>query len=79
MLIPTKHENLNQNAMVIGANVLLHLKKRNLNIETLFQKIKSEKSITLEQYYNTLLFLWLAELIKLEGYLVSLKKTNDPQ
>lgn len=76
MLIPTKHENLNQNIMVIGANILLHLKKKNLNIEILFQKIKSEKTISLEQFYNTLLFLWLAELIDHEDYLISLKNKN---
>jgi hypothetical protein len=74
MLIPTKHENLNNNAIVIGADVLCLLKKRSYNIEDLFQKIKSYKSITLEHFYNTLLFLWLAELIELEEFYIKIRK-----
>jgi len=74
MLLPTKHENLGKNVLVLGADILMLLKKRKYNIESLFQKVKNKKSIGLERFYNTLLFLWLADLIELETYYVKLKK-----
>ncbi len=74
MLIPTKHENLEKNILVLGADVLLLLKKRKYNIESLFQKVKDKKSISLSQYYNTLLFLWLAGLIELDEYYIRLRR-----
>lgn len=74
MLIPTKHENLEKNVLVVGADILMLLKKRKYNIETLFQKVKNKKSIGLGRFYNTLLFLWLADLIELETYYIKLKR-----
>jgi len=74
MLIPTKHEDLEKNVLVVGADILMLLKKRKYNIETLFQKIKNKKSISLDRFYNTLLFLWLVDLIELEKYYIGLKK-----
>lgn len=76
MLIPTKHENLNRNLLVIGAEILNNLKKKNYNTELLFQKIKSSKSVSLEQFYNSLLFLWLAELIEVDGVTIYLNKKD---
>lgn len=74
MLLPTKHEDLEKNVLVLGADILMLLKKRKYNIETLFQKIKNKKSISLGRFYNTLLFLWLADLIELETYYIRLEK-----
>lgn len=74
MLIPTKHEDLEKNVLVLGADILMLLKKRKYNIEKMFQKVKNKKSISLNQYYNTLLFLWLADLIELEKYYVKLRR-----
>ena len=74
MLIPTKHENLQQNILVVGADILTILKKRSFNIEALFQKVKNEKAINLEQYYNTLVFLWFSDLIELDEYFIKMKK-----
>lgn len=74
MLIPTKHENLEKNVLVVGADILMLLKKRKYNIETLFQKVKKKKSISLNRFYNILLFLWLADLIELEKYYIEIKK-----
>ena len=73
MLIPTKHENLQQNILVVGADILTILKKRSFNIEALFQKIKNEKAVNLEQYYNTLVFLWFSDLIELDEYFIKMK------
>ena len=41
MLIPSKHEQLEKNLLVIGGDILNILKKRKIwNIETLFQNLK---------------------------------------
>lgn len=74
MIIPTKHEDLEKNILVLGADILFLLKDRKYNIERLFQKVKNKKSISLNQYYNTLLFLWLADLIELDEYYLKVKK-----
>ena len=68
MLIPTKHEKLDKNTLVLGADVLSLLKRRSYNVENLFQDIKQLKSISLDQYYNTLTFLWLSGLIDLKQH-----------
>lgn len=74
MLIPTKHENLQQNILVVGADILTILKNRSFNIEALFQKVKNGKAVNLEQYYNTLVFLWFSDLIELDEYFIKMKK-----
>src|SRR3989339_657336 len=73
MLIPTKHENLQQNILVVGAVIITFLKKKSYNIEALFQKIKNGKNVSLDQYYNTLVFLWLSDIIELEEFYIEFK------
>lgn len=72
MLIPTKYEDLNFNLLVIGSYVIKLLKKNPYNIENLFQKLKKEHNLNLEQFFNALTFLWLAEIINVDLYQVSL-------
>lgn len=74
MLIPANYEKLEKNLLVLGADVIALLKKETYNIEDLFIKMKDKKSIGLEQYYNVLTLLWLAEIIELCGYHISLKR-----
>lgn len=77
MLIPSKHEQLEKNLLVIGGDVLSILKKRKIwNIEELFQSLKKIKSINLNQYYNTITFLWLSDIIQIDEYNISLKQKN---
>lgn len=73
MLIPSKYEDINSNLLVIGAVVIKTLKKRSYNIEDLFQLLKKYHSLNLEQYFNVITFLWLAEIIELNTYQISLK------
>lgn len=81
MFIPNKHENLQKSTIVLGANIISALnKKTTLNIEDLFQELKKEfpredekEPISLNQYYNTLTFLWLSELINLDEFTLTLK------
>ncbi len=83
MLIPTKYENINYNLLVLGAYIISLLKKKPYNIEELFQvinKIKEEKKktlINLDQYFNTLTFLWLSEIILLDEFKIYLNNNND--
>ena len=75
MLIPANYEKLEKNLLVLGADAIALLKKETYNIEDLFIKMKDKKSIGLEQYYNVLTLLWLAEIIELCGYHISLKRS----
>jgi len=74
MLMPTKYEDLENNLMVLGVDVIKKLKNnKSHDIESLFQAIKTSKSINLERFYNTLCFLWLSEIIILDGISIRLK------
>lgn len=76
MLLPTKYENLNKNLLVVGADLIVLLKKRIYNIEELYQEYKKTQSLSLEQYFNLLTFLWTVEVIDLNQHYISLKNTN---
>jgi len=73
MLIPTSYENLHKNTIIIGADIIRLLKQKDYNIEALFNEVKKLKSTHLNQFYNTLLFLWLAEIIELNEHTLILK------
>lgn len=74
MLIPTKHEPLNQSLLVLGAYILERLKVNDQDIESLFQKLNKAKSVTLEDYYDVLTFLWLGGLIRVTGIKITILK-----
>lgn len=63
MLLPTKHQDLNNNILVLGADILYLLKKDSYTPEEIFQKLKNEKNVTLEYLFDALTFLWLIESI----------------
>lgn len=72
MLFPTKHEDLRLNSLVIGAEILKILRHRNQreSIEGLFVHLTAQVPASLDQYYDALLFLWLAGIIQKDGYFV---------
>ncbi len=74
MLIPTKHEKLNRNVLVLGADLLKLLKKKEFNIEELYQKVRSVKDISLEDFFETILFLWLNDLVLYNGSVIRLQR-----
>jgi hypothetical protein len=74
MLIPTSYENLHKNTLIIGADIIRLLKQKDYNIEALFNELKKLNSIHLNQFYNTLLFLWLVGIIELNEHTLILKK-----
>jgi len=74
MLIPTYYENLHKNTIIIGGDIINLLKQKDYNIEVLFNELKNLKSTHLNQFYNTLLFLWLADIIELNEHTLILKR-----
>lgn len=76
MFTPTKHENLHKSTIVLGADIIKSLKKKEYNVEDLFQELKKvfEKDISLNQYYNTLTFLWITDVIELNDFNLKLIK-----
>lgn len=79
MFLPNKHENLNKSTIVLGADIIKSLKKKDYNIEDMFQELKHifQKDISLNQYYNTLTFLWLIELIDFQEFTIKLKGNKN--
>ncbi|MGR0480395.1 MAG: ABC-three component system middle component 6 [Candidatus Electronema sp. V4] len=75
MFIPSKHENLNKSTIVIGADIISFLRRRDYNIEELFQELKNvlKKDVSLNQYYNIITFLWLIELVDFQKFTIKLK------
>ena len=75
MFLPNKHENLHKSTIVLGADIIKSLKKKDCNIEDLFQELKQifKKDISLNQYYNILTFLWLIEVVDLQEFTIKLK------
>jgi len=84
MLIPNKYENINDNLLVIGSNIVSSLKSRPYNIEDLFRSVNKDRGernlhqINLDQYFNALTFLWLADLVVLNEFQILINK-NDTQ
>jgi hypothetical protein len=79
MLVPSKYENLEKTLLVLGSDVIFLLKNESYDIESLFQKLnesKKEGHINLDQYYSAISFLWCAEIIELDNYIIFLKGKN---
>ena len=76
MLVPSKYENLEKSLLVLGGEIISLLKKDIYDIESLFQKLNGLKDggINLDQYYNVISFLWCAEIVTLDNYLIFLRK-----
>lgn len=76
MLVPSKYENVNKNLLVIGAEIIAHLKKRTYAIEELYQDMKQSSGIGIEQYFDGLTFLWLSDILILDGFQINLTMSN---
>lgn len=74
MIFPTKYENLNFTPLVISAYVIRELKKEPTDLERLYNKLKKQYKINLNILYDSLLFLWLAEVIYLDKYQIRIKE-----
>lgn len=77
MFKPSQYEDIQKSTIVLGADVLQKLKKRNYNIEDLFKEIKIKKDININQFLNVITFLWLIDAIDYVNLNISLKAEND--
>ncbi|WP_417958470.1 ABC-three component system middle component 6 [Flagellimonas yonaguniensis] len=75
MIIPTKHQNLDLNPMVLGADILFIIRNKDLTLEELYQELKKQINLNLDLYYDTLTYLWLLNSIDLNKNKIS-KKTS---
>lgn len=63
MLLPTKHEKIENNLLVVGAEILRYLKQGPSNIEEIYQYLKPIKKIAIDLFYDTLVFLWVMDFV----------------
>lgn len=71
MIIPTKHQNISHNPIVLGADILFLLRKQDTTIEELYQNLKKDTNIDLDVFYDTITYLWLIDSIRLEKNKIS--------
>jgi hypothetical protein len=77
MLIPTKHERLSLSLIVLGGDVLTYLKKHEeLPLDDIFQHLKTKKNISLDRFNDTILFLWLSDLVSLDTNILSIRNAT---
>lgn len=75
MLLPTKHENLKKNTLVLGAEVLRFMKNHGESpIEDIFQNLKERYEISIDIFYDVIVFLWMVDFINLNDSNLSLNK-----
>ena len=75
MILQTKHENLKKNMLVLGADIIRFLKRNGESpVEIVFQYLKLDKEISIDYYFDTVVYLWLADFITLENEKLVLKK-----
>jgi hypothetical protein len=74
MLIPAKHERLETNVLVVGADIIVMLHKRKWSVEQLFHQVSSVKTISLDQFFNILTYLYLINAVELDNHYLSLRE-----
>lgn len=70
MIIPTKHQNLSDNALVLGADILHLLRKENLPVENVIKEIKEIHSVKTDFILDAIVFLWILGALKMETNLL---------
>ncbi|WP_179348029.1 ABC-three component system middle component 6 [Winogradskyella pacifica] len=78
MIIPTKHQNISYNPLVLGADILFILRAGELTTEELYQNLKKNTNIDLDIFYDTLTYLWLIESVTIQSNKIT-KLTNVSQ
>lgn len=61
--------------LVLGADIIRFLKRNGESpVEIVFQYLKLDKEISIDYYFDTVVYLWLADFITLENENLVLKK-----
>ena len=77
MLIPTKHEILSENLIVIGAELIDILKSESFNIEMLYRALVKVREIHIDIYFDAITFLWLSDIIDFRHNIILLKSSHE--
>ena len=79
MLSPTKHEHLATNILVVGSDILKHIRVNKSNIEDIYQYIRNKKDISIEKYFDVITYLWICDFIVLDGEFISISSNPESQ
>ena len=77
MLIPSKYEDIFSNPLIIGSHILKKINSSNYLLDDLYEELTQTFDINLDQYFNTITFLWLSELIEIDKQIISLVKNDS--
>lgn len=77
MLIPTKHQELKSNTLVLGADILFLLKNEEFNLDDLYKKLLVEKNVDVDSFLDAITFLWLINAVNFYENLLSKNKVNN--
>lgn len=77
MIIPTKHEKLDENILVLGASILKLLKKKTYLVDDLFRKIQETQYVQLDKFFDTVLMLWLLDFVTLHNNIIRIKDVSE--
>lgn len=75
MLVPTKHENLNKNILVVGSYIIEKISKKVKIIDMILEDYCKELDITdIDVFYNAMTFLYCIGAIEVSDNTVRLIK-----
>jgi hypothetical protein len=77
MIVPTKHEKLNRTALVVGADIIALAKDSNCALEEIYRNLRYRKKLSLEKFYDVILFLWLVNAIDVRNGILYLRSASD--
>lgn len=77
MIIPTKHEKLSENLVVVGADLIEVLKKESYNIEELYRVILRTRDLHIDVFLDVITFLWLSNVIDFREDVILLRSTRE--
>lgn len=76
MIVPTKHEKLDESLLVLGAQILKFLKTKDYLLEDLYNKVLTKTYISIDKFLDSILTLWLLEMVSIKNDIV---RRNDPK
>jgi hypothetical protein len=74
MILPNKYEDLRNTPIIVGKGIILLLRKKNFNLFELYSKLPV--NINIDTYFDTLTFLYAADLISFNNNIVYLNDTK---
>lgn len=74
MIVPTKHEKLDESILVLGSIVLKVLRTKDYLLEDLYNKVLTKKYISIDNFLDSILTLWLLEMVSVNNDIV---RRND--